>query len=127
VQDELRTYVEHIAIQIKNAIFQTRLSEPANDQPATANVHQPSTINHQLLITGGGALNHFLVERIAVQLKDLSIEVVIPSGDLINYKEALIMALIGVLRWREAYNVLSSVTGARRNSINGAIWLGNEA
>jgi len=37
------------------------------------------------------------------------------------------MALIGVLRWREEYNVLSSVTGAERNSINGALWLGGEA
>jgi anhydro-N-acetylmuramic acid kinase len=37
------------------------------------------------------------------------------------------MALIGVLRWREEYNVLASVTGAQRNTINGAIWLGNEA
>jgi anhydro-N-acetylmuramic acid kinase len=39
----------------------------------------------------------------------------------------LVMALIGVLRWREENNVLSSVTGARRNSIGGAIWMGQEA
>ena len=114
VQDELRTYVEHIAIQIKNAL-------------AAVNDQQPATSNPQVLATGGGVLNLFLVERIAAQLKDLSIEVVLPAKDLINYKEALIMALIGVLRWREEYNILSSVTGARRNTINGAVWLGNEA
>jgi anhydro-N-acetylmuramic acid kinase len=45
----------------------------------------------------------------------------------VNFKEALIMALIGVLRWRQEYNVLSSVTGAARNSIGGALWTGEEA
>jgi anhydro-N-acetylmuramic acid kinase len=39
----------------------------------------------------------------------------------------LIMALIGVLRWREESNVLASVTGASRNSIGGAVWVGQEA
>jgi len=29
-----------------------------------------------------------------------------------------------VLRWREEYNVLSSVTGSKRNSVGGALWLG---
>jgi len=37
------------------------------------------------------------------------------------------MALLGALRWREQYTVLSSVTGAKRNSIGGALWLGTEA
>jgi len=37
------------------------------------------------------------------------------------------MALIGVLRWREENNVVSSVTGARRNSSGGDIWVGEEA
>ncbi|MBS1566499.1 MAG: anhydro-N-acetylmuramic acid kinase, partial [Bacteroidetes bacterium] len=76
---------------------------------------------------GGGALNVFLVERISAQLKELSVEVVIPDRKLVNYKEALVMALMGVLRWREEYNVLASVTGASRNSINGALWMGHEA
>jgi anhydro-N-acetylmuramic acid kinase len=56
-----------------------------------------------------------------------NIEVVVPDSLLVNYKEALIMALIGVLRWREEYNVLSTVTGARRSSIGGAVWIGQEA
>ena len=46
---------------------------------------------------------------------------------LINFKEALVMAFMGVLRWRQEYNVLSSVTGAKRNSIGGALWNGQEA
>lgn len=51
----------------------------------------------------------------------------VPDERLINYKEALIMAFIGVLRWRQEYNVLSSVTGAARDSIGGALWTGQEA
>jgi 1,6-anhydro-N-acetylmuramate kinase len=41
--------------------------------------------------------------------------------------KALCVALMGVLRWREEYNFLTSVTGASRNSIGGTIWLGQEA
>ena len=80
-----------------------------------------------MLVTGGGALNTFLVERLEKKLKPLNIEVIVPDDKLVNFKEALIMALIGVLRWREEYNVLSSVTGASRDSIGGALWLGQEA
>ncbi len=60
-------------------------------------------------------------------LNDFGIEVIVPDALLINYKEALVMALIGVLRWREEYNVLDTVTGARRSSIGGAVWIGQEA
>jgi anhydro-N-acetylmuramic acid kinase len=45
----------------------------------------------------------------------------------VKYKEALIVALLGLLRWREQYTVLASVTGASQNSIGGALWLGTEA
>ena len=51
----------------------------------------------------------------------------VPDDNLVRYKEALVMALIGVLRWRQEYNVLSSVTGAQRDSIGGAVWIGQEA
>lgn len=104
----LRTYVEHIAVQIKNAVDQLRPDKPAL----------------KLLATGGGALNDFMVQRLR---EVLDVEVVIPGKDLVQYKEALIMALIGVLRWREESNVLASVTGASRNSIGGAVWVGQEA
>jgi len=68
-----------------------------------------------------------LINRITDRLKELNIEVVIPDAKLVNYKEALIMAFIGVLRWRQENNVLSSVTGAARDSIGGALWTGQEA
>jgi anhydro-N-acetylmuramic acid kinase len=79
------------------------------------------------MITGGGAFNKFLVERISTHLQEINFEVFIPGDDVVIYKEALIMALLGTLRWREQYTVLSSVTGAKRNSIGGALWLGTEA
>ncbi|MDB5199735.1 MAG: anhydro-N-acetylmuramic acid kinase [Chitinophagaceae bacterium] len=110
-EDAMRTYVEHIVAQIKNAIVSCQLS----------------VVSRQLLVTGGGAFNSFMISRLKEVLQQLSIEVIIPEKDLIQYKEALIMALMGILRWREEYNVLASVTGAKRNSIGGALWLGTEA
>ena len=113
VQDAIRTYVEHICVQIKKAItiLNNNAKHPLN----------------KLLATGGGAFNTFLTGRLEQLLKELGIEVIIPDENLVKFKEALIMAFIGVLRWREEYNVLSSVTGASRNSIGGAVWLGQEA
>ena len=67
------------------------------------------------------------MKRLKDVLQEINIEIIIPEENLIKYKEALIMALIGTLRWREQYNVLASVTGAKRNSIGGALWLGTEA
>lgn len=119
--DALRTYTEHIVIQIQKAV-----SGLKNQQRATGR-HPEQSEGRQLLATGGGALNAFLIQLLKDRLKELNIEVVVPDNKLVNYKEALIMALIGVLRWREEYNVISSVTGAVRSSIGGALWLGQEA
>jgi len=111
MRDVLRTYVEHIVFQIKNSISSSQL--PVTDS--------------RLLATGGGVFNTFLMERLKDQLKDINVEVIIPDEDLSKFKEALIMAFMGVLRWRQEYNVLSSVTGAARDSIGGALWIGQEA
>lgn len=111
VEDAMRTYVEHICVQIKAAIVSCKLS----------------VVNSKLLITGGGAFNLFLVKSLKEVLEEIKIEIIIPDKNVINYKEALVMALIGTLRWREEYNVLASVTGAKQNSIGGALWLGTEA
>jgi anhydro-N-acetylmuramic acid kinase len=114
-EDALRTYVEHICQQVKKAV-ETLLS------------HAPSSNGElTLLATGGGALNGFKVERLRELLNDLNVKLVVPGHELVQYKEALVMALIGVLRWREENNVLASVTGAERNSIGGAVWIGQEA
>jgi anhydro-N-acetylmuramic acid kinase len=113
VSDALRTYTEHIAYQITNAV-----------KPFVEDVSEPQ---HTLLVTGGGAHNRYLIEVLEEFLKEYGIHVYVPETYLIDYKEALIMALLGVLRWREENTVLSSVTGALRDSIGGAVWLGQQA
>lgn len=99
-QDYLATISEHIAIQIAKQMQ-----------------NFPS---QKILITGGGALNNFLVERMKAHLKYWDIEV--PDFETVFYKEALIMAFIGLLRLENIENVYSSVTGSSRNSISGAVY-----
>jgi anhydro-N-acetylmuramic acid kinase len=105
--------VEHIAWQITNSV--------------SGSATGASVQGGKLLATGGGALNGFLMGRLGEMLEEHGVEVIVPGKQLVNFKEALIMAFIGVLRWRQEYNVLSSVTGAARNSIGGALWTGQEA
>ncbi len=114
LQDQLGTYVEFIVNEIRNSVLHVREQESVS-------------ITGKMLVTGGGALNTLLVDRLRETLAKEDIEVVVPDEKIVNYKEALVMALIGVLRWRQEYNVLSSVTGAKRNSIGGALWQGQEA
>ncbi|HTN07871.1 anhydro-N-acetylmuramic acid kinase [Agriterribacter sp.] len=111
----LCTYTEHIAVQVKAAVEQIKKSLNPGAGPA------------KMLVTGGGAMNTFLIDRIQDQVKLYDIELLVPDEKTVKYKEALVMALTGVLRWREENNVLSTVTGAVRNSIGGAIWMGQEA
>ncbi|CAL1520640.1 anhydro-N-acetylmuramic acid kinase [Chitinophaga sp. MM2321] len=108
VQGKLRTYTAHIAAQIAKAA--AALKDKMPDAPAS------------MLITGGGAFNTFMVNSIREELAPLGITVEVPDELTVNFKEALVMALIGVLRWRHEDNVLSSVTGAARDSVNGALW-----
>lgn len=105
-EDKLRTFCEHIAYQIA----------------AVCNPSEPQ----QMMVTGGGAKNTFLIQCIREKLVSKQLDVVLPEEHLIHFKEALVMAFIGVLRWREEVNVLSSVTGAERNSIGGALWMGDQ-
>ncbi|RYY90523.1 MAG: anhydro-N-acetylmuramic acid kinase [Chitinophagaceae bacterium] len=111
-EDALATYTEHVAVQIHEALEELLTEELQN---------------RRLLITGGGAFNTFLVSRLREWLEDNNVEVVVADDNLVHYKEALIMALLGVLRWREENTALASVTGAKRDSIGGALWLGQEA
>ena len=108
--DALRTYTEHICLQIKNVVGMQVLSG-----------------ERKMLVTGGGAFNTVLISRLSYLLAAIGVTVIVPDEKLVAYKEALIMALLGILRWREEANVLPSVTGATKASIGGALWLGNEA
>ena len=98
-EDALATFVEHIATQIAKST---------------------SHLSGDMLITGGGAFNQYLLERI----QELgSLKVSIPDTDLINFKEALIFALLGLQRWTGQHNCLASVTGACENHSSGRIYM----
>ena len=73
-----------------------------------------------MLVTGGGAFNKFLIERIKAQTK---IFVEVPNDESVKFKEAVVIAFMGVLRMRNEVNVLRSVTGASKDSIGGAMYL----
>ncbi len=104
VEDVLHTLVVHTSEQIAKALEHT------------------TNQNKKILITGGGAYNAFLIK----QLKEkLPIEIVIPSPEIIDFKEALIFAFLGVLRIENQVNILKEVTGASQNSIGGALYKGN--
>jgi anhydro-N-acetylmuramic acid kinase len=95
----LRTFVEHIAVQISLALNKKS--------------------NATVLISGGGVFNTFLIDC----LKSYTINnLCIPSKDMIEYKEALIFGLLGVLKLRNEANCLSSVTGARQDHSSGKIF-----
>ncbi|WP_297089692.1 anhydro-N-acetylmuramic acid kinase [uncultured Draconibacterium sp.] len=95
--DILRTVYEHIAIQLTNSVSGTG----------------------KMLITGGGAFNSFLIERIK---NYTSTQLVLPDPNLINFKEALVFAFMGVLRMLEEKNCLASATGAKSDSCCGEVF-----
>jgi anhydro-N-acetylmuramic acid kinase len=102
LEDTLRTYYQHIVEQL-NEVLKSYLP-------------QKKTV----LITGGGAHNVFLINLLK---NNLSVELIIPSKEVIDFKEALIFAFLGILRYLEEANCLSSVTGATQDNIGGVIYL----
>jgi len=80
-----------------------------------------STSKSRLFVTGGGALNSFLMKTLQSKL-DETIEIVASDKTLIEFKEAIVFALMGVLRLEQKVNVLSSVTGASKDSSSGVIY-----
>ena len=97
LEDKLRTFYEHVAMQISKHIK-----------------------GGKVLLTGGGALNKFLVER--MQACAPQCEYVIPSTQTINFKEALIFAFLGALFVANQPNCMNTVTGAKYNCIGGALY-----
>ncbi|HCQ13818.1 anhydro-N-acetylmuramic acid kinase [Flavobacterium sp.] len=99
IDDKMHTFTEHIA-------YQTSIALPIK--------------SGKILITGGGAYNDFLIERMQFHLPN--IEIIIPDNKTLEFKEALIFALLGVLKLRNEINVLSSVTGAKMDHSSGNIY-----
>jgi anhydro-N-acetylmuramic acid kinase len=99
-EDAACTFCEHIALQIAACL--------------------DNNSNKIMLITGGGAFNTFLVQQIAAHT---AVGLFIPDPKTVNYKEALVFALLGLLRMKGKPNCLASVTGATHDVSGGAIYL----
>ena len=96
-EDKLRTMVEHIAQQIGNVLPKSGTT----------------------LVTGGGANNRYLIERIE---KNISGNITIPDRQIVDFKEAIDFAFLGALRLQNLTNIKASVTGANSDSIAGCIY-----
>jgi anhydro-N-acetylmuramic acid kinase len=100
IQDRLCTFTESIAAEILFAIGKEK--------------------NKTVLCTGGGSFNRFLLYRLVECASD-EIAFVLPDENLINFKEALVFAFLGVLRLRGEVNTLKSVTSASKDSSGGVM------
>lgn len=96
--DALATITEHAAHQIAEVINKNQLKN--------------------ILLSGGGTYNQYLIEKIRTKTYA---EIIIPDKEIIDYKEALIFALMGVLRINNSINVLSSATGSPYDHSSGII------
>lgn len=96
--DALATITEHAAHQIAEVINKNQLKN--------------------ILLSGGGTYNQYLIEKIRTKTYA---EIIIPHKEIIDYKEALIFALMGVLRINNSINVLSSATGSPYDHSSGII------
>ncbi len=99
-EDKLHTFTEHVASQIAQVMAQNK--------------------SGSLLVTGGGAYNVYLINRMQALMPNTIISV--PDDKTIQFKEALIFALLGVLKLRGDINVLGSVTGAAKDHSSGRIF-----
>ncbi|MDG1760676.1 MAG: anhydro-N-acetylmuramic acid kinase [Flavobacteriaceae bacterium] len=98
--DLLSTWIEHCALRISAEL--------------------PAHKSHRTLITGGGAFNTYLIERLKEKTTH---QLFIPNALLVNYKEALIFALLGLLKITGKDNCLASVTGAEKDHSSGKIYI----
>lgn len=114
VEDRLHTAVRHMARQ--TALHLARVI----DQEGLSSDH------YRMLVTGGGAFNGFLLECLQDACREVApVTVEKPAAQIIQFKEAALMALAGALRWINYPNVLATATGADQDSVGGAIHYGD--
>jgi len=110
VEDKLHTAVAQLAQTVAQALVDTLPAESPGNAP------------RRMLVTGGGAYNHFLMDSIRRECQKIcSLALVIPERPTIEFKEAILMALMGWLRWNGRSNCVSSTTGAFRDAIGGTV------
>lgn len=97
IEDLLNTLSNHIANQISNNLKNL----------------------DKVLVSGGGAYNDYLIHLIRSKTDS---EIIISSKNIIEFKEALIFAFLGVLRNLNINNCYSSVTGASKDHCSGKIF-----
>jgi anhydro-N-acetylmuramic acid kinase len=103
VEDRMKTLVMHCAVQIARAL----------------EMHSDKDVSElSVLVTGGGAFNKTLIDYIQ---SETSSNIVIPDKQLVNYKEAMIFALLGAMRVKNIANVNNKATGASVAVIGGSL------
>ena len=102
-----------------------RCRDTAQNKITTLTEHAAFQISHNfkenssVLATGGGAYNKFLIERVMAYKK---INLIKPASTIIDFKEALIFAFLGLLRAEGLTNCLKTVTGATRDTVSGQMY-----
>lgn len=99
IKDILSTFCEHVAIQVSKELNKNK--------------------EGSVLITGGGAYNTYLLNRLKHHSKN---PIIVPSNEVVDFKEALIFGFLGVLKLRNEINCLNSVTGASKNHSTGEVY-----
>lgn len=112
VNDLMRTFIEHITNRISETI---QMSCDSDDM-------SPGD-TRSVLITGGGALNTFLVDKLKKMITSPNIEIEETDSDTINYKEAMVFAFLGLRCLLSLENVMCNVTGSSSDSVSGNIHL----
>ena len=97
-EDKLNTVSHHVAFQISQSL---------------------KNKEGKALVTGGGAFNRFLIDLIK---QNSNSEITIPENNIVEYKEAIIFAFLGLLRFINQTNCLASVTGATKDSCCGVLF-----
>ncbi len=107
-ENKMYTAVSHCALQIAQACQRRLTSEQGKER--------------RLMLTGGGAYNTFLLQRIEHYLADPTTTLIVPNPAIVEFKEAALMALMGFLYVQGIPNVYASVTGARADHIGGCLF-----